>query len=740
MLLAQFGVIVDDSCVDSTGACGKGGKKDACSGFLPRVAGPAPITTGMWANALASPLETALDGGRALLAFWPWLLLGLALGSVVLLVVAGYRRYRRGQRETRFTALFEAAPGALLLLDEERRIIEANESACKLLGRPLKAVQGERMNAFLEAVGAETPQAAFEAVEEAVDPSAESEEASEPPPAQTDARLMRPKGAVRRVRLQLRALALGGRRCIAATLQDMTSVSEEHAIFRGFHRRTVQDLPIELAVLSPEGTYLYANPAVCTDEISPQWLEGKTDFDLCRRLGLHPEVALRRRSHRRRALQGTERVQFEEVLSRRDAAPRHVQRFYTPVRGDNAEVHAVVTYALDRTEQKRCQEALEKAQRASEEYEEKKTSLLRNLRHEFRTPLTTILSAAEVLEADAAPDLKDFVGIVHQSGQRLLRTLNAMLDLAGTQTARLDEQPRVLSVNEAIENVISELASSAEEKGLFLRKQALAVEAFVRADPASLYRVLRSIIGNAVKFTDEGGVVVEVDTSAGQVEVRVIDTGAGIDEAYLPKLFDSFGQQDGTMTRHYEGAGVGLAVAQRLLAVMGGTVEVDSENGEGSVFTVTLPLAFRGATGERPRVLVVEERPEQIKMLRHHLGEQVQLAFARTPADALDGARAGRFDAVLVSASPGPEDAAGDFVERFREVAGYEKTPIIVIDDNALPGAAEQFEADGYDGYVARPLQRKTLLNALGDALAEAGHRAPASSDSQARSRLQEHL
>ncbi|PSQ79680.1 MAG: hypothetical protein BRD46_06095 [Bacteroidetes bacterium QS_8_68_15] len=252
------------------------------------------------------------------------------------------------------------------------------------------------------------------------------------------------------------------------------------------------------------------------------------------------------------------------------------------------------------------------------------------------------------------------------------------------------------------------------------------MEAFVRVDPASLYRVVRSVIGNAVKFTDEGGIVVEVEVEAPEARVRVIDTGVGIDEEYLPQLFDSFGQEDDSMTRHFEGAGVGLAVAKRLLDLMGGSIEVDSRKGEGSVFTVALPMAFRDASGERPHMLVADEQEDQHKLLRHHLDGQARLTVTRTLDDALEAARRRRVAAVLVSAGLSTEaGSARDLAECFRALSGYDDTPLIVLDEDALPGAAEQFEAEGFDGYVARPLKQTALLNALGDALEDDGAAGP---------------
>jgi CheY-like chemotaxis protein len=125
-------------------------------------------------------------------------------------------------------------------------------------------------------------------------------------------------------------------------------------------------------------------------------------------------------------------------------------------------------------------------------------------------------------------------------------------------------------------------------------------------------------------------------------------------------------------------------------------------------------------------VLVADEQEDQHKLLRHHLDGQARLTFARTLDDALEAARRRRVAAVLVSAGLSPEaGSARDLAERFRALSGYDDTPLIVLDEDALPGAAEQFEAEGFDGYVARPLKQTALLNALGDALEDDGAAGP---------------
>ncbi|MEM1043716.1 MAG: HAMP domain-containing sensor histidine kinase [Bacteroidota bacterium] len=234
-------------------------------------------------------------------------------------------------------------------------------------------------------------------------------------------------------------------------------------------------------------------------------------------------------------------------------------------------------------------EAERAARERTEEALRLKTVLLNNMSHELRTPLTGILGFSGVLVEEAPPDLKEFAHLIDRSARRLQDTLNSVLDLARLESGALELQPERLDVLAEAQGAGALLEPVAKQRGLSLSVQCEAVQATL--DRGALHRVLYNLVGNALKFTEEGEVWVEVGPGAAprSVVLCVSDTGIGIDEAFLPKLYEEFEQASVGLEREHEGSGLGLAITKRLVSLMGGRIEVESEVGAGTTFSVTLP-------------------------------------------------------------------------------------------------------------------------------------------------------
>ena len=259
------------------------------------------------------------------------------------------------------------------------------------------------------------------------------------------------------------------------------------------------------------------------------------------------------------------------------------------VRGPGGRVVRIVGTMLDLSVRKAFETELVAAREAAETAARLKSSLLANMSHELRTPLTAILGYAEMLADEAPPDIQDLVEPIARGGQRLMDTLNSVLDLA-----QIDAGGRVLSAQPLCllaeaEAVCAALRPLAGAKGLDLRVVGAATGAL--ADGPALQRVLTTLVGNAVKFTDHGSVTVEVSDDGSAAVLRVADTGIGIAAGFLPELFSEFKQESEGDGRQYEGNGLGLAVAKRLVGLMRSEISVESRKGAGSVFTVRLPRA-----------------------------------------------------------------------------------------------------------------------------------------------------
>jgi len=220
-----------------------------------------------------------------------------------------------------------------------------------------------------------------------------------------------------------------------------------------------------------------------------------------------------------------------------------------------------------------------------------KDEFLATTSHELRTPLTSILGFTSVLK-DEIPEnaeYREFLDIIEDSGTRLMETLNSLLDLAKLRAGMMDVNLETCDIYFQCRDGISGLQAAAKRQGLVLLMDRPTEPFYVDLDVLGFLRIVYNLVGNAIKFTEEGSVTVRIEGEEDLVHMRVIDTGIGIDAEFLPKLFDEFVQESDGAARTHEGFGLGLAITSRLVRLMSGTISVESIKGKGSVFTVTLP-------------------------------------------------------------------------------------------------------------------------------------------------------
>ena len=308
-------------------------------------------------------------------------------------------------------------------------------------------------------------------------------------------------------------------------------------------------------------------------------------------------------------------VDFEVRIRTKDGAERWVSNRSRPVAGEHGRVTHVYSSGRDVTERKRFETELIVAREQAEEMARLKSAFLANMSHEIRTPLTGILGFAGVLAEEVDDDHREFVQLIEKSGRRLLDTLNSVLDLAQLESAgvRVDAGP--LDVVDEVRQVVCLLGPLAEEKGIALDLDAAPGEVVAPLDATCLNRILHNLVGNAIKFTERGGVRVAVGVEGGRVRITVADTGIGIDGGFLPHLFDEFKQESTGQGRSHEGSGLGLAITKKLVDLMGGEIRVESEKGAGSTFvldfarTVPPPSSGDGQAGAAPPALADAESP-----------------------------------------------------------------------------------------------------------------------------------
>jgi signal transduction histidine kinase len=206
----------------------------------------------------------------------------------------------------------------------------------------------------------------------------------------------------------------------------------------------------------------------------------------------------------------------------------------------------------------------------------------------LRTPVTSIIGYAELILEEPEVDHAEFADRIRQSGKRLSRTLQAVLDMAQLESGTLRVEDDDIRIEPLIHEVVEEHRASAQEKGVSIHVETRGI-ATLHTDRTLLHRSLSNLVHNAVKFTEDGRVDVEATPAEPGVQITIADTGIGIDSEFRPHLFEPFKQESEGRARTHEGTGLGLALTKRMIELLGGTIEVKSRKGEGSTFTVEVP-------------------------------------------------------------------------------------------------------------------------------------------------------
>ena len=248
----------------------------------------------------------------------------------------------------------------------------------------------------------------------------------------------------------------------------------------------------------------------------------------------------------------------------------------------------------DVSERKQHERRLRDAKDEAEEANRMKSVFLANMSHEIRTPLTSMIGFAEVIsdevEGEEEGPIPRFATLIEESGHRLLETLDSILNLSKLEAGEMELSPEPVPITEELKETVELFGPQAEEAGIDLQVHTPARSLCSHADPGGLRIVLRNLISNALKYTEEGSVWVRAEQRNGTVAIEVEDTGIGMDSEKTSALFEAFRQESEGIAREYEGSGLGLAVTKRVVDQMDGTIEVETEKGQGTCFTVQLPV------------------------------------------------------------------------------------------------------------------------------------------------------
>ncbi|WP_339522856.1 response regulator [Pseudomonas sp. EA_35y_Pfl2_R111] len=645
---------------------------------------------------------------------------GLVAAALLALLVGGYLYLRERElhanhlatdklreREERFRLLVERLPVATLLCNAQGRIEMANRSAADLLDSTPEGLIGERVKRFLPTVEQLSELAIDHDSAELVNEYLARRDLGEEVPVGLSLSVLGDSGGVNYlinlIDLRARKGAEERFRLVVEASPNAIVLVDNQGCIAMVNRQTEQlfGYAREELLAQPVETLL---PAALRGSHVPM-RQGYQKSPEPRRMGNNRELFGQHRDGRL--------IPLEVGLS--------------PIRGgEDALVQAVI---IDISERKAAEQRLRDQAEQLILANRYKSEFLANMSHELRTPLNSILILSDQLRLNSAGNLTEkqakHADIVHRAGSDLLQLINDVLDLAKVESGRMQLKLEPLNMQDILVELDASLRPMAEIKGLRLHTQLEAgVPRVIHTDRIRLQQILRNLLSNALKFTEHGEVSLTVSCARGEPEeghellnFSVRDSGIGIPAEQHEQIFQAFQQIDGSTSRRFGGTGLGLAITRQLVLAMDGEIGLQSTPGQGSCFTVQLPVRVVAQApmepiaeapqriGEGPAVLIVEDDVNFAAVLAEEAhAHGFASVHCRSGVQALSVLQSERFSAVILDILL-PDISGWQLFRRLRSQASHRSTPVHII--SCVPQPVD-WNDDG-TRYLVKPIQRADL-------------------------------
>ncbi|MGC8668877.1 MAG: PAS domain S-box protein [Chthonomonadales bacterium] len=656
------------------------------------------------------------------------------------------------------SAVFAAAPVAIITLDTDGKVTLWNPAAERIFGWSQSEIVGTELPVLAASNGD-----AFKAIRQTLSSGTST--------SGLQMALRRKDGT--EVPCSVSASILNGSGATLLIIADETErmqALEAQAAERRLLRTILELTPAFVYVKDRDGRFLIANPAVAESAgvSDADALVGATDFDL-----FPKELAERYRADELRIMEAGEAIiNHEEPYVGADGKHRWIWTTKIPMRDEAGRIVGLVGIGRDVTDRKEAEEQqrrylaqVEEARKLAEDQarllEEQavelerardqalaatraKSEFLSNMSHEIRTPMNGVLGMTRLLLDTPLTDTqREYAQTIQASAEALLAVINDVLDLSRIEAGKMKIEITDLDLGVIMEEVAALQAASAHQKGLeLLCIVPPELPTLLRGDPLRIRQILTNLVGNAVKFTEQGEVRLEavlLEETPAQVSLRidVVDTGIGIPVERQTAIFESFTQADGSTTRKYGGTGLGLTISQELAQIMGGRITLESEPGKGSAFHLFLSLPKQPNTKRQEampadirgtRVLVVDDNATNRLILREQLKSwgciPVEASSGEEALSALNHpTRDGAFGLALVDMQMPHMDGA-QLARTIKQADHLASLPIVLVSSIGGPEQLAEEDRKLFAALLTKPVRRSLLYNAVLGALG-AGEQAP---------------
>lgn len=379
-------------------------------------------------------------------------------------------------------------------------------------------------------------------------------------------------------------------------------------------------------------------------------------------------------------------------------------------------------------ERKRVEKELIEAKNKAEEANKLKSNFLANMSHELRTPLNGILGFAEILKEEITDDEhNEMINIILRSGNRLKNTLNALLDISAIESGTQSINKHSFDLDELLIEVIKLYEENARQKNIEIiysfqhNKQII-------SDDSIIYKVVNNLIDNAVKYTEKGSIeittLIQSDSYEENLIINIKDTGIGIEADTFDLIFEDFRQVSEGKSRNYDGNGLGLSIARRLLKLLNGSISLKSEPGKGSIFTIQIPITIisEKAINEineniKSLLLLVEDDETNALLALSFLKKKYIIDIVYNGEDAIKKVSEKQYDGILMDINLGSGISGIEAVNQIKQKKNYKNIPVAAVTAHAMKGQQEEFLCKGCTHYLAKPYTKDDMLNLINNML-----------------------